>query len=155
MDKITYITVEGLEELKKELAHCKDVLRVEIADRLDKAIKMGDLKENADYQVAKEDQAFNEGRITELTNSVHTAKIIEAPTNSDIVVIGSTVTIVEEGEEDEEVYQIVGAKEANPVEGKISNESPIGKALIGSRLNDVVPVKTPGGMIDFEVVGIS
>ena len=98
---------------------------------------------------------FNEGRISQLSAQVLTAKLIEAPVNSDVALIGSTVTIVEQGEDDEEVYQIVGANEADPTKGKISNESRIGVALIGSRLNDVVTVKTPGGIIKFKVVKIS
>lgn len=155
MDKVTYITSEGLEELKFELNYRAGDLRTEIADRLAKAIKMGDLKENADYQVAKEDQALNEGAIKELKNSIGSAKLIEAPTSTGFVSIGSTVTIIEDGEEDEEVYQIVGATEANPAKGKISNESPIGNALIGAKLNQTVTVKTPGGKIDFSIVNIS
>ena len=116
---------------------------------------MGDLKENADYHVAKEDQAFNEGRINELQNAVLSAVIITQPQNSNVVRMGVTVTIAEDGYEDEEeVYQIVGAREADPTNGRISNESPIGRALMGAKVGNVVPANTPGGIIHFKVLKI-
>jgi transcription elongation factor GreA len=153
---VTYVTAEGLEKLKDELRERKEIKRVEIAERLDKAIKMGDLKENADYHVAKEDQAFNEGRIQQLNDAIFSAVVIEERKAGKTVRIGNTVTIAEEGYEDEEEeYRIVGAREADPVAGMISNESPIGKALIGAKLGEVVEANTPGGLMRFKILKVS
>jgi transcription elongation factor GreA len=155
MDEIVYVTADGLASLKAELEERLSVRRVEIADRLEKAIKMGDLKENADYHVAKEDQAFNEGRIQTLQNQLLRVQIIREPVRKNVVHIGSTVTIAEEGYEDEEeTYKIVGATEADPNAGLISNVSPIGRALLGARLNDTVEAQTPGGTVTFVILKI-
>lgn len=157
MSEIVYVTIEGLEKLKAEYKERTEVRRFEIADRLDKAIKMGDLKENADYHVAKEDQAFNEGKIKTLQNAISSAVIIEPPkAGNKEVRIGTTIIIAEQGfEDEEEEYKIVGAQEANPLEGLISNESPIGRALIGARVGNVVSAETPGGIMYFKVLKIS
>ena len=156
MNEATYVTAEGLEKLKAELQERKEVKRVEIADRLDKAIKMGDLKENADYHVAKEDQAFNEGRIQQLQDAVLSAIVIKERKAGNTVRIGNTVTIAEEGYEDEEEeYKIVGAREADPAAGLISNESPIGRALIGAKVGSVVAANTPGGIMRFKILKVS
>lgn len=116
---------------------------------------MGDLSENADYHKAKEDQAFLEGRIQELKYTLQNAQLIEESNNGkrDMVDIGATVTIQEEPY-DPETYRVVGAKEANPREGKISHQSPIGKALLGKRVGDEVVVQTPGGEMRFKVLDI-
>lgn len=156
MNEPVYVTQEGLDKMKADLAERIDVRRPEIADRLHKAIAMGDLKENADYHVAKEDQAFNEGRVQELQNAILSAVLITQPLRSDVVRLGVTVVIAEEGYEDEEEeYQIVGAREADPINGRISNDSPIGRALMGSRVGAVVAANTPGGIMRFKVLKIS
>lgn len=156
MSNVVYVTQEGLQKLQDELTERTDVRRHEIADRLDKAIKMGDLKENADYHAAKEDQAFNEGRIQQLQEAIRSAEIISEADATGRVRIGNTVTIAEEGVEDEEeVYKIVGAQEADPALGMISNESPIGKALIGQEEGAVVSAKTPGGTMTFKILKIA
>lgn len=156
MNNTVYVTPDGLAKMKAELKERKEVKRLEIAERLDVAIKMGDLKENADYHVAKEDQAFNEGRIKTLTDQILSAEIIKEPTRADVVSIGSTVLIAEEGfEDEEEEYKIVGATEADPTMGLISNESPIGRALLRARVGDVVSAETPGGTINFKILKIS
>lgn len=151
-----YVTAEGLQNLKDELAERTEVRRVEIAERLHAAIKMGDLKENADYHAAKEDQAFNEGRIQRLEDALLNAVLIDENTATDRVRLGSTVTIAEvDYEDEEETYRIVGPQEADPGAGLISNVSPIASALLGARVGDVVTAATPGGDIDFKVIIIS
>ena len=114
---------------------------------------MGDLSENADYHKAKEDQAFLEGRIQEIESILRSAVIIEKTTNSDVVTIGSHITVQEQGF-DPETYHLVGAKEADPRNGKISNESPIGRALMDHKVGDVVEAETPGGKIKFKILKI-
>ena len=154
-ENVTYVTKEGLAALKKEFAFRTGEKREEIADRLNKAIKMGDLKENADYHVAKEDQAFNEGRIKQLQDAIFSAVLIEEHEDKSRVRIGSTVIIAEEGYEDEEEeYKIVGAREADPSLGYISNESPIGRALIGGVKGGVVSAETPAGTMTFKIIEI-
>jgi transcription elongation factor GreA len=114
-------------------------------------VSQGDLKENADYHDAKEQQAFLEGRINYLENILRSAVIISNDGTTDVVSLGSAVTIVEEGGDEEETYTIVGAAEANPREGKISNESPIGSTLLGRKKGEKVKVKTPGGETVFKI----
>ena len=156
MSDLVYVTAEGLEKLKAEYKERTEVRRFEIADRLDKAIKMGDLKENADYHVAKEDQAFNEGKIKALQDAIFRASIIATPqAGSKEVRIGATIIITEDGSDEEEEYKIVGAQEANPLQGLISNESPIGRALIGARVGNTVSAETPGGTMRFKVLKIN
>ncbi len=146
----TYLTPEGAEVLRTELNDLLTIRRPELAKKLSEAVSMGDLKENADYHDAKEQQAFTEGRIQYLENILRTA-IIAVNEESGIVGIGSAVTIVEDGSDEDEVYTIVGGAEASPAEGKISNESPIGRALIGHKKGDKVVAKTPGGDITFKI----
>jgi transcription elongation factor GreA len=155
MSEQPYLTVEGAERLRQELAQLKGPARQEIAQRLRSAIQMGDLSENADYHKAKEDQGFLEGRINELEYTLANAIIVELQSGmQDILNIGMQVTVQEEGE-DPETYLLVGAKEASPREGKISNESPIGRALIGHRQGDVVTVQTPGGDLRLKIIKIN
>lgn len=151
MTEQTYLTPEGAEDLKKELNQLITVRRPELAAKLKEAVSQGDLKENADYHDAKEQQAFIEGRIQYLENILRSAVIIENAGKTDEVRLGCEVTIREEGGDEDETYHIVGAAEANPSEGKISNESPIGSALLGRKKGDKVKVKTPGGEIVFKV----
>lgn len=147
-----YLTPEGLENLRKELVELKGSGRDEIAQRLNFAVSQGDLSENADYAKAKEDQSFLEGRIQELEYLIKNAIIIDQDSNGkrDKVVVGATVTI-QEADYPAETYYLVGAKEADPQNGRISNESPIGRALIGSKVGDIVEAQTPGGKIKFKV----
>lgn len=150
-----YITAEGLQQLKEELAYLTTSKREEMAVKLATAISQGDLKENADYHAAKEEQGFTEARVREIEDILRRAKIIENDGPSDVVRVGSTVTVTEDGYDDRERYSIVGAAEADPAAGRISNESPIGRALLGARLGDVVSVITPAGQIKFKIEAIA
>ena len=134
------------------MAELKGPRREELAQRLRSAIQMGDLSENADYHKAKEDQAFLEGRIQEIEAILRTAVIIEK-SHGDIVSVGSHVTI-QEADFDPETFYVVGAKEADPRNGKISNESPIGSALMNHKVGDVVEADTPGGKIRFKILKV-
>lgn len=149
-----YLTPEGAAKIKAELKALVEVKRPEIAQRLREAIQMGDLSENADYIMAKEDQAFLEGRILELQELLSSATIIKDEGHSTSVVgMGNKVT-VQEGGSSPEVYTLVGAKEADPRSGRISNESPIGRVLLGKRVGDIVKVETPAGAIKLKIVSI-
>ncbi len=154
MTDVTYLTLEGKEALKRELDLLVNVQRPELAAKLSEAVSQGDLKENADYHDAKEKQAFLEGRIQQLEKMLRSAVIIEKDANSSFVGMGSVVTIIEEGYDDEETYTIVGAAEANPSSNKISNESPVGKALLGRAKGDKVKVKTPVGETVFKIKSV-
>lgn len=152
----SYLTKEGVEKYRAELKNLEGPVRLDLAKRLRAAIQMGDLSENADYSAAKEEQAFIEGRILELTNLLRDVVIIEdLPSGSEIVNIGSQVTICEEGETDEETYMLVGPKETDPKNGRISFDSPIGSALMGKKRGDQVVVTTPAGDIKFNVIKVS
>jgi transcription elongation factor GreA len=151
MSDTTYLTPEGAEELRRELDTLLNVRRPELAAKLKEAVAQGDLKENADYHDAKEQQAFIEGRIQYVENLLRSAVIIEATGKTDMVQIGSRVTIRIDGESEDETYTIVGAAEANPSEGKISNLSPIGSALLGAKRGEKVRAKTPGSEIVIKV----
>jgi transcription elongation factor GreA len=150
-----YLTPEGAARLREELENLTTVKRTELSKRLREAIQMGDLSENADYIMAKEDQAFLEGRIQELQQVLRDAQIInnEDSARQDAVRVGATVTVQEPGE-DAEVYTIVGAKEADPRGRKISNESPIGRALLGRQVGEVIKADTPGGTLVLKIVKV-
>ena len=148
-----YLTKEGAEKMRTELEDMKTRQREELSERLRFAISQGDLSENADYHKAKEDQAFLEGKIKEYEAKLSGAIIIEE-NHKGTIDVGSTVNI-KEGDYPEEVYYLVGATEANPREGRISNESPIGKALIGHKEGDKVTVVTPGGEMKVKIVKVS
>jgi transcription elongation factor GreA len=150
-ENIAYVTEEGLQKIVEELESLKKVKRVEIAERLEVAISHGDLSENADYHYAKQEQAFLEGRIKELEDSLRRAQVIDHDGRADKVRVGSVVTIVEEGYDDSETYTIIGVHEADPGNGRISNESPLGSALLGAKLGQVVKVLTPAGEVNFRV----
>ena len=152
MNQPTYLTPEGETRLKAELAELTGPRRQQIAQRLRAAIQMGDLSENADYHKAKEDQAFLEGRIQEIEAILRMAVIIEKK-QSDVVTVGSHVTI-QEGDSPPETYHVVGAKEADPRNGRISNESPIGRALMDHKVGDVVAADVPDGRIEFKILKI-
>jgi transcription elongation factor GreA len=152
MSHPTYLTPEGEIKLRAELAELKGPRREELAQRLRSAIQMGDLSENADYHKAKEDQGFLEGRIQEIENILRTAIIIEK-SQGDVVTVGSHVTI-QEADFDPETFYVVGAKEADPRNGKISNESPIGSALMNHKVGDVIEADTPGGKVRFKILKV-
>ena len=148
----TYLTQEGEKRLRAELAELTGPRREELSQRLRSAIQMGDLSENADYHKAKEDQAFLEGRIQEIEAVLRTAVVVEKA-STDVVTVGNKVTVQEESF-DPEVFHLVGAKEADPRNGKISNESPIGSALMNHKVGDVVEAETPGGKIKLKILKI-
>ncbi|CAH0232083.1 transcription elongation factor GreA [Peribacillus simplex] len=149
------MTIEGKLKLEQELEQLKTVKRKEVVERIKIARSFGDLSENSEYDSAKEEQAFVEGRITTIENMIRNAKIIEGnDSNTDTVSLGKSVTFVELPNGDEETYSIVGSVEADPFEGKISNDSPIAKSLIGKRVGDKVSIMTPGGEMSVKIVSI-
>ncbi len=151
----TYLTREGLKKLEAELDYLRRTRRHEVADRLRAAIdEGGDLRENAEYESAKNEQSFVEGRILQLETMLSDAVIIQNNGAVGIVSLGRTVHIQEENTDNVEIYQIVGAAEANPSQGRISNESPIGQALLDQKVGDIVTVKTPVGELLFEIIEI-
>jgi transcription elongation factor GreA len=150
-----YLTAEGARKLREELDQLKNVKRPDLAVRLRHAIQQGDLSENADYHAAKEEQGFLEGRIIELERLLRDTVILdESSVDGGAVRLGARVTVVEQGFSDREVFQIVGKAEANPAQGRISNESPLGQALIGRRIGETVSIAAPGGVTIFRVVAI-
>lgn len=154
MGEQPYLTAEGAARMKAELEQLKGPDRESISKRLRDAISQGDLSENADYSKAKEDQAFLEGRIQELEYLLKNAIIIDdLDIPKDKVVVGVTVTVQEE-DYPPETYFLVGAKEADPSNGRISNESPIGKALMGKGVGEVVTAETPGGALKLKILKI-
>lgn len=158
-DEHTLVTKEGFKKLKEELDYLKTERRKEVAERLKEAISYGDLSENAEYEEAKNEQAFVEGRILELEEKIKNAKIItekKTDQRGKIVEIGSSVVAQNKTDRDDpEEYTIVGATEADPLERKISNESPLGKALLGKQKGDTVEVPTPSGKLKYEVLRVS
>jgi transcription elongation factor GreA len=149
-----YLTAEGAEDLRRELDRLISVKRPALAERLRKAIQQGDLSENADYQVAKEEQAFLEGRIQHIEEVLRNAVMIQKVGPTDEVALGSHVTVFEEGAGEPETFHIVGPAEADPASGKVSNESPLGRSLLGNRVGDTVTVEAPGGEIAFRIAAI-
>ena len=154
MNEEHYLTKEGEQRLRSELAELVGPKREEMALRLRSAIQMGDLSENADYIKAKEDQGFLEGHIQELKHILRYATIIEENGDGhDTVEVGATITVQEE-DYPPEIYYMVGSKEADPPNGRISNQSPIGQALLGKKTGDKVAVETPGGTIYLKILEI-
>jgi transcription elongation factor GreA len=156
MNKVP-MTVQGAKALQEELNRRKTVDRPRIIEAIATARAHGDLKENAEYHAAREEQSFNEGRIQELEAKISNAQVIDIqklPNNGKII-FGSTVKLCNTDTDEEVVYQIVGEDEANIKEGKISFSSPIGKALIGKELDDSIEVKTPGGIINYDVIEVT
>ncbi|HQV64167.1 MAG TPA: transcription elongation factor GreA [Anaerolineales bacterium] len=153
MTQPNYLTPEGEAKLNAELQDLKGPKREELSKRLRSAIQMGDLSENADYHKAKEDQGFLEGRIQELEAILRNAIIIKETKSSGIIFIGSHVTI-QEDTFDPETYHLVGPTEADPRQGRISYESPIGRALMDKKVGDVAEAETPGGKIKFKILKI-
>lgn len=152
-DEKIYLTSEGFMEIEEELNHLKNTKRPEVIKALKDARALGDLSENADYDAARDEQAMVEGRIVELEKILENAVIIEG--NKDgMVDLGSVVTIYYVEDEEEEEYKIVGSKEADPSENKISNESPLAKAIIGAKEGDVRSVESPNGKYDVKIVKV-
>lgn len=149
------MTYEGVKKLEEELEYLKTVKRKEITEKIKVALGYGDLSENSEYDEAKNEQAFVEGRIIQLENMLKNASVIdESEISTDMVSVGSIVK-VKDYEFDEEVeYSIVGSAEADPMEFKISNESPVGSALMGKKVGEIIEVTVPGGLSKFEVLGI-
>lgn len=152
-----YMTAEGLQKIKEELVYLTTVRRREVAQMIAEAKAEGDISENAGYDEAKTAQGFLEGKIRDLEAVIKNAIVIdesEAPRHA--VAIGRTINVREVGSDQEEIYTIVGSKEADPANGRISNESPMGKALLGKAVGDVVKVATPGGgEIEFKILGVN
>ncbi len=154
-DQIQYLTAQGLRELETRLDYLRNVRRQEVAARLHQALEEGgELVENAEYEDAKNEQAFVEGEILRLETILSNAQIIEDKGPKDVVGLGDKVKVQEKGQKQTEVFHIVGAAEANPSEGRISNESPMGRALVGHRVGEHVTVRAPDGEIVFTIKAI-
>ena len=154
MTKTIILTAEGLKKLEDELDELKVVRRKEIAQKIKEAREQGDLSENAEYDAAKDEQRDIEARIEELEEMLKHAETVEESQDTDTIGIGCKVTILDVEFEEEMEYQIVGSTEANSLAGKISNESPVGSALLGARVGDTVNVETPGGIYPYKVLHI-
>jgi transcription elongation factor GreA len=153
MSEQTFLTREGLKKLEEELTFLRTVRRAQVAERLHNAQEDGELIENAEYEDAKNEQAFLEGKILSLESMLSSAVIIENDGPEGVVNLGSQVTIKESGGKPES-YLLVGAAEANPKAGRISNESPLGKALLGRKVGDDVKVNAPSGTLSFRVISV-
>ncbi len=154
MSEQTFLTREGLKKLEEELNFLRTVRRAQVAERLHNAQEDGELIENAEYEDAKNEQAFLEGKILSLEALLSSAVIIANDGPQGVVRLGSRVTIKEVGAGKPEAYMLVGAAEANPKDGRISNESPLGRALLGRKIGDEVKVNAPSGTLAFRVVDI-
>ena len=153
MSKKYLLTQEGLAKLNEELKYLINDKRKEVIERIREAAAHGDLSENADYAQAREEQSFIEGRIQEIEDMVKNAEIITASTQHNNVTIGSTVTVQVNGAD--KTYTIVGSNEANPLEGRISNESMVGKALLGKKIGDTVTITAPAGDMEYKITAIN
>ena len=154
--KETLLTAEGLKKLEEELAYYKSVRRIEVSERIKTAIEYGDISENSEYDDAKNQQSFVEGRIKELEQQIRTAEIIDSGKKGrkSRVDVGMTVTIEALEDHVEETVKIVGSTESDPFEGKISNESPVGRALMGAKAGDIVEAEAPSGVVKYKVIKI-
>ncbi|MFM2032751.1 MAG: hypothetical protein RLZZ297_1516 [Chloroflexota bacterium] len=154
-DRITYLTREGKAKLEEELKQAETVGRAEVAERINQAKELGDISESGEYEDAKKSSGFLEGRIKEIRDILARHQLIDDEAgDSKEVRIGSTVTVVYEGETEPETYRIVGSAESNPKEQRISNESPLGTALIGRRVKEKVTVQTPNGPVKCTIKSI-
>ncbi|MGC8779684.1 MAG: transcription elongation factor GreA [Anaerolineae bacterium] len=151
----TYLTAEGIKKLQEELDYLINVRRPEIARQIAEAKADGDVSENAGYEEAKTAQAFNEGRILTLKNILANAVVISENGSKETVDVGCKVTVRDVAYGDQETYTIVGSTEVDPGNGRISLKSPIGRALMGHRIGDIVSVQTPGGNVEFEIISIA
>ncbi len=152
MSEVVYLTKEGLEKLASELKELKSVRRKEVVKHIQEAKEFGDLSENSEYEDAKNEQAFVEGRISELEDIMRKAKVIDSRHKDSTVALGCVITVEADG--DQEVYTLVGATEADPRKGRISIESPTGKALIGHKKGETVTVQAPSGKIQYKIKDI-
>ena len=152
-EKKVMLTEDGYNKLVEKLNYLKSVRRIEVAERLKAAIALGDLSENSEYDDAKNEQAFLEGEIQELENKIRNSDIIKAGDGKSVT-IGSRVTVKALEFDEDETFLIVGSTEADPDEGKISNESPLGMALLGQKIGKVINVSAPAGMIRYKIVDI-
>lgn len=150
----TYITKQGLEKLKSELDNLVKVKRKEVIVKIEQAKEFGDLSENAEYHAARDEQAFIEGRIAELNSVLKNITIIEETKSCGLVLVGSKIRITDETGKVVKEYKIVGSEEANPLQGLISNESPIGRAFLGKKAGDVVEIQTPRGNLKYKIMEI-
>ncbi len=154
--KQTILTDEGLKKLEEELEQLKTVTRKEVADKIKVALSFGDLSENSEYDEAKNEQALVESRIVQIETMLKNVKILdEDELTNDIVSVGSKIKLFDKEFNEEVDYQIVGSTEADPMSGRISDESPVGQSLIGHKVGDVVEVETPGGVCLYEVLEIT
>ncbi|OGZ98230.1 MAG: transcription elongation factor GreA [Candidatus Sungbacteria bacterium RIFCSPHIGHO2_02_FULL_47_11] len=147
-----YFSKEGFEKLKQELEELKTVKRKEIAKRLEHAKSLGDLSENAEYQETKEEQSLVETHIADIEERIRNVVLIAEGRRTDTVVVGATVRV--RSNDGEEIFVIVGSEEARPAEGKISNESPLGKSFLGHKAGESVEARTPGGVVVYEIMEI-
>ncbi len=155
VSKEVILTHSGLEKLEKELEHLKSVKRKEVASRIKVAIDFGDISENSEYEDAKNEQAFIEGRIITLEKMLRNATLIdEGEINTEVASVGSTVTLRDLEYNEDIDYTIVGTAEANPGDNKISNESPVGKAILGQPVGSIVEVSVPAGIIKYQIMSI-
>ena len=155
VEKETILTVEGLKKIENKLEHLKSIRRREVAERIKQAIEFGDISENSEYEDAKNEQAFIEGEILTLEKMLRNAKVIdEGEIGTDVVTLGSTVTLKDLEFSDDLEYTIVGSAEADPSEFKISNESPVGQAILGQKVGSVVEVNVPAGILKYEIINI-
>ncbi|HJN85414.1 transcription elongation factor GreA [Candidatus Uhrbacteria bacterium] len=152
MSDADYMSQEKFEELTEELQHRKTVTRKEVAGQLEYAKSLGDLSENFEYHDAKDRQAANEKRVLELDALLKNAIIVEKQEGGEAINIGATFTATKGGAE--MTFQVVGSNEADPIEGRISNESPMGKAFLGAKVGDAVTVETPSGAVQYSVTSI-
>ncbi|MBO6179095.1 MAG: transcription elongation factor GreA [Selenomonadaceae bacterium] len=152
-EKRVMLTKDGYDKLVEKLNYLKSVRRIEVAERLKAAIALGDLSENSEYDDAKNEQAFLEGEILDLEKKIRNSDIIKSE-SSDTVQMGSKVTVLDTELEEEETYMVVGSTEADPDEFKISNESPLGSAILGGKKGSIVEVHAPAGIIKYKIVDI-
>ena len=156
MAKLNKITNEGLKKLEDELSFLKTIRRKEVSEQIKKARGLGDLSENSEYDEAREEQAKVEARISELENMLENVEVIsEHELTTDAVNVGSKVRVLDEKNNEEIEYTVVGSSEANALKRKISDQSPIGSALMGAKVDDVVTAYTPGGELKFKIIEIS
>ena len=155
-ENMKYISPEGLEKIKEELKERQTVMRQEIARRLDEAKSLGDLSENAEYSSAKEAQSFNEGRILELNNIIKESTILKpAKKGQKKIRMGAVIEVkMMNNSSSKQVFMIVGSQEADPNQGKISNESPLGHAFLDREIGDIIEVETPKGKVKYKIMGI-
>lgn len=156
MEKEVLVSPEGLKKLEDELEHLKTVRRREVAERIKQAREFGDISENSEYEDAKNDQAFIEGRILVVEKMLRNAKIVDAKNlERGLIGIGTTVHLLDLASNEEFSYTIVGAAESDPIEGRISNESPVGKALMGQHEGETVEIHAPVGALKYKVLAVT